>query len=856
MALSFIQCSSDSSTLFNPATDSGDTLSVVAYITNRNKDVSNGNVSIFNDTIQPGDSISLHGRVFPRASLSSDYYWVFSNGTTASDLVVLKSWNNPGVYRPVFTVIDLNGDTLKASLEIHVNRPPVLDSLIAPLNNATALHPTSSQGLYFSWAGGDKDPGSEVIFNLQLSLNSEFDSETIVLDTQISTQQFELLSPLEPLEKYYWRVIAQDQYHKRDTSAFHSFSTRHPTQYIARLKGSVERRPKSVLEPAPELSLQLRGNGFIRNFITTNQAFDLTDVVPGNYELIVTDTALIDYQADLLSFNISNGEMLELEPVPLNDLVAPAINVISSDSIITTPQTSYGVFRAIDHGSGIDYKSVNFYVNQFNYSSQLILGSDSLLRWYPQDILPDGTYNIDLTISDFWGNTDYIEYQFSLNTLNFIHNPDTLIHCPHAGDCDPITLYMDIPDHPYNLVEFSWDFRGNGQWDQIQPVSTIQTNFSSYDKSPPDGSKFNMILRIKDSRGLYFYDSLFLQTNYIPSTPYRLAPDWRADAYSNQKIEWTESVDWDGHQIYYRLEMRHESSNWTIIADSLVNTYYPLNNFAPGYWRWRVTAYDELGAETPVWGTTPLENIGEFTLIKAPPLILGSKLIPEGSFTDKNLNQASISYGFWIDSAEVTQGEFFKHMNFNPTSGLSDDLLPVTDLNWYEAVLFANARSKFYGLDTVYTYDYISQGQVPHNLQWNRNAWGFRLATRDEWQHSARANMNRTYPTSNNTASCAVANIAGCRQWSVDAGLFGASPLGLRNMLGNVDELVWDTYSAEVYPTNRTDYFYFNPAENSMQQALGGSHNSSSDFGHVVQINRTERRPYTGLRLVIGGPNL
>ena len=63
-------------------------------------------------------------------------------------------------------------------------------------------------------------------------------------------------------------------------------------------------------------------------------------------------------------------------------------------------------------------------------------------------------------------------------------------------------------------------------------------------------------------------------------------------------------------------------------------------------------------------------------------------------------------YDFSMGRHEVTCGEFNAVME--NVSGLvldcENDSLPATNLTFYDAVLFANARSKKEGFDTAYTY--------------------------------------------------------------------------------------------------------------------------------------------------------
>ena len=111
--------------------------------------------------------------------------------------------------------------------------------------------------------------------------------------------------------------------------------------------------------------------------------------------------------------------------------------------------------------------------------------------------------------------------------------------------------------------------------------------------------------------------------------------------------------------------------------------------------------------------------------------------------------QVSLNYGFSMGRHEVTCGEFNELMK--TFSGLElecgHDSLPATNLTFYDAVLFANERSKAERLDTVYSYS----GAIFDNERHCTNLEGFvfhpevdayRLPTEAEWVLAAVQNWN------------------------------------------------------------------------------------------------------------------
>jgi formylglycine-generating enzyme required for sulfatase activity len=202
-----------------------------------------------------------------------------------------------------------------------------------------------------------------------------------------------------------------------------------------------------------------------------------------------------------------------------------------------------------------------------------------------------------------------------------------------------------------------------------------------------------------------------------------------------------------------------------------------------------LSATQSLTATLSATPVGPAPAASGFVYIAPGTFMMGSPSSEEGRGDDETQHSVTLTGGFYLQTTEVTQGEWQRVMGRNPSyfQGCGSDC-PVEQVSWLDAVGYANALSRADGLSECYD----SSGNVRDGGS-IYNCTGYRLPTEAEWEYAARAGTTGSrYGTLDQVAWY----IGNSRHTMRRVGELQANAWGLHDMLGNVWELTHDRYGA------------------------------------------------------------
>ena len=206
----------------------------------------------------------------------------------------------------------------------------------------------------------------------------------------------------------------------------------------------------------------------------------------------------------------------------------------------------------------------------------------------------------------------------------------------------------------------------------------------------------------------------------------------------------------------------------------------------------------------------------------------------------------TLTYEFLIGIHEVTCGEY-------GDQSCAGDSLPVANITFFDAVLFANAKSKAESLDTVYTYSgatFDSQNHCTYleNFATNYDKLGYRLPTEAEWVKAAASDWDAANSWNSGNSGNVPHNVCSIK----------ADNSKFCDFAGNVMEWVNDWLG----PTAETPYSNFIGAAqpNGIGERIVKGGSFANDIqsinmysrGDVYMVTSSTRADYVGFRLALG----
>lgn len=212
-----------------------------------------------------------------------------------------------------------------------------------------------------------------------------------------------------------------------------------------------------------------------------------------------------------------------------------------------------------------------------------------------------------------------------------------------------------------------------------------------------------------------------------------------------------------------------------------------------------------------------------------------------------------LEYEYYLGKHEVTCDEFYALMKDAKKDDDECGKLPVANVSYYDAVLFANERSKKENLDTVYSYSkryFTENGHCAklEGLYFNPYAEGYRLPSEAEWLYVASRSWNPKDSWYGGNSSD--------RRHEVCSGK--PDSYGFCDMAGNVMEWCndWLGFLKDTTINNFAGASDGGPLDERILKGGSYKHDSSAiqlyKRGDVYTVTSSTRASYVGFRLAFG----
>jgi len=510
-----------------------------------------------------------------------------------------------------------------------------------------------------------------------------------------------------------------------------------------------------------------------------------------NQPLTLVDDSLLHWIPTLSDTGVQKVIAIVTDQDGAIDSLEWEINVL--DSRINTPpqflsnpkslrkniyygETYSEVLKAVDldQDSGLVFEVINGEISIDKFSGKI--------TWEPvkNDM---GSNLVSVRVKDDSGSVSEINWTINVlhpNIISFSAGEDINVSINDTVNLNPV---IDI--NSGSVIKYEWDFGNTGEYVEISRPDTqiiVSSTPISY---------YPCVFRITLAGGDLIQDQLiivvnndgpsvwFLKPEFVPHGQQKLITGYASDKFGKIiKWEWKigELDDWVNGSDKFIITMPAGAKSLLCVL--------------------RVTD-DDGNTATASTRFFPAAN-QNMSSLQGGTFTMGSNENPDG---DENVHQVKLS-AFKMDVTEISQLEYFQFMgvkpsgrrNFNPDK-------PVGSVTWFDAILFSNARSKSYGLDTVYKYtskvgNTESGVTSLENLIIDYSKKGYRLPTEAEWEYAAKAGSSTAYFWGNSEEEGSDYAVFDENSGfsSVNSASTQANAFELHDMAGNVWEWTNDWY--------------------------------------------------------------